>query len=148
MTTNTTNSDNSNMNVEVFAGDEVPQEGQEMSQTRRVSSAVQKSPFKYIVMLPFMLFISIMSTMYRLACNTLGDPSKFFENLLFLNSEENKILKEVPKQQQSQRKDLRQVAENQKGQRAQLDDLRKRIEKLEAKRKQRAPSWGEHSKVE
>mmetsp|Transcript_23147 Transcript_23147/g.32310 ORF Transcript_23147/g.32310 Transcript_23147/m.32310 type:complete len:149 (-) Transcript_23147:187-633(-) len=148
MTTNNTNSETSKANVEILAGDEVPQGSQEMSQTRRGSSAVQKSPVKYVVMLPFMLFIAIISPMYRLVCNTLGDPSNLFGNFLALNSEENKILKEVPRQQQSQRKNLRQVAENQKGQRAQLDDLRKRIEKLEAKRKQHSPPSGEHSKDE
>mmetsp|Transcript_26382 Transcript_26382/g.37180 ORF Transcript_26382/g.37180 Transcript_26382/m.37180 type:complete len:150 (+) Transcript_26382:126-575(+) len=149
MKTHDSNNDTSGTNVEVLAGDEVSHESQGISQSERDGNrALEKTPVKSIVMLPFMMFIAVLSAMYRLICNTLGDSSSVFRNFFVLNYEENKILKEVPRQQQRQKKDLHQVAKKQEGQRAQLDDLRRRIEKLEAKRNKSSSASGEHTKVE
>ena len=66
-----------------------------------------------------------------------GNRNELFSNLFVLNREQNEVLREMPAQQERQQHEIQLIHEVQIHQKDRVADLQRRVDLLDAKRRQR-----------
>jgi len=91
-----------------------------------------------LILLPFMVMLYVLQITYQVICQAIGDPLETFRDFFTVNKEADEILKNVPKEQRKQQRQLHGVHEEQVHHREKLEDLRRRIQNIEDRRAARA----------
>lgn len=107
------------------------------TQERDVATSAPRAMVNYFGDLAFLMLFNFVMLFFGAIAR--GFSLVFGNTANYLSpAEENQILHDMPIEQRQQQRELHQIDTNQKEQSVQIEDLRKRIQKLEARRKERA----------
>ena len=88
----------------------------------------------HVLAIPFVLIVMVVQAVYLVMKQLLGDPGSVFRDFLSMNREADKILSEIPVEQNQQRVQLEHVHEQQIDQKQKLEVLQRRVHALEERR--------------
>lgn len=90
-----------------------------------------------IVYAPFMAMMLLFQLLFKAFFTVFGNTRHLVSNYFVLSREQNDVLKEMPVEQERQQHELQQLQKMQVHQRDRVEDLKRRIDKLEAKQRER-----------
>jgi hypothetical protein len=88
----------------------------------------------HVLAIPFVLIVMVVQAMYHVMKQLIGDPGSVLRDFLSMNREADKILNEMPVEQNQQRVQLERVHEQQIDQKHKLEVLQRRVHALEERR--------------
>ena len=103
--------------------------------TSSSSSAIMS--YGSYVSLPLVYLLFFIQLAFQSVKTVVGDPVGTFRELMDVNRQTNEILQELPGKQQEQRRELHYLHEEQVYNNDRVEDLRRRIQRLEERQRQR-----------
>ena len=88
----------------------------------------------HVLAIPFVLIVMVVQAVYLVIKQLLGDPGSVLRDFLSMNRETDKILNEIPVEQNQQRVQLEHVHEQQIEQKHKMEVLQRRVRALEERR--------------
>lgn len=104
----------------------------------RQASGIIESAMAFPVMVIFFVLQSVCQVLYQLV----GDPMQMIRDFFAVNRETDEFLKDAPVQQRHQQREMHHIHEEQVGHRQKLENLRRRIKKIEDRRASREQNHG------
>lgn len=90
-----------------------------------------------MVVIPFTMLMHVFQILFQSFVSIFGNRNELFSNLFVLNREQNEVLREMPAQQERQQHEIQLIHEVQIHQKDRVADLQRRVDLLDAKRRQR-----------
>mmetsp|Transcript_9751 Transcript_9751/g.14025 ORF Transcript_9751/g.14025 Transcript_9751/m.14025 type:complete len:147 (-) Transcript_9751:200-640(-) len=87
-----------------------------------------------ILAMPFMFFILFTQVLYQFVVNFVGSPVKTVQEAFLFSEQQSDFLETVPVEQREQQETLHNVHEQQIYQKEKIENLRRRIQRIEEKR--------------